>query len=285
MKKKQTNTLDSWIDQSEMQRLTKALAPDDMEALGDHEGAVMTEVSGIGLPKKSMGDEEPVNYQATSFPAPDPQKTDGESLSVSDGAVGEGPVLRAARALAEVRLRADESGLLKRRGQKSTSTEPQKVAVPPVFDSSAEEPDQPDISNDPVPFEVPKGPLRVRLDAFASWAMQLAKASRIVIVDGQGYPLIHRDLAEGAGEGDSAMVDSAIRLTSVIEQVQARTDFARDAAMNLPLEDGEWLGVVRCENAGGRLCIAMVTPVPLDLKKSALMKGELARTMEAWTAD
>ena len=72
-----------------------------------------------------------------------------------------------------------------------------------------------------------------------------------------------------------------MRLISVLEQVQARTDFARDGAMNLPLEEGGWLGVLRCENAGGRLCIAVVTPVPLEIKNSAAMKTELARTMAA----
>ncbi|NOX98577.1 MAG: hypothetical protein GXP30_02410 [Verrucomicrobia bacterium] len=164
--------------------------------------------------------------------------------------------------------------------------------VPPVFDDSLEIPvtgggeqasefHTETLSAEVPFFELPQGPLRLRLDAFAIWAMNLAQASRIVIVDGQGYPLLHKDLEEGESEGDSEMVDSAMRLISVLEQVQARTDFARDGAMNLPLEEGGWLGVLRCESAGGRLCIAVVTPVPLGIVNSAAMKAELARTMEA----
>lgn len=205
------------------------------------------------------------------------------------GDMNEGPVLRAARALAEVRLRAEENGFLKRRTEESEFAESKGTAIPPVFDTRTDEPgggvegqDQGQADNTKsLSFKIPQGPLRVRLDAFASWAMELAEASRIVIVDGQGYPLLHRDLAEGASENDPAMVDSAMRLTSVLEQVQVRTDFARDGALNLPLEEGGWLGVLRCENAGGRLCIAVVTPNPLAIEASAAMKNELARTMGA----
>ena len=280
MKKKQTNTLDSWIDQSEMQRLTKALVPDDPEFVDGQAGTLMDEVSGIGMPKQNLDIDQPAAYQAAPFPTLDSQGAPGES-----SAVDEGPVMRAARALAEVRLRADEIGLLKPRGHSATSSGSPVTGIPPGLDSSSEESAKPAISPDPSSFEIPSGTLRVRLDAFASWAMQLTQASRIVIVDGQGYPLLHRDAAAGVIEGDSAMVDSAMRLTSVLEQVQARTDFARDGAMNLPLEEGGWLGVLRCENAGGRLCIAVVTPVPLEIENSALMKNELARTMEAGTID
>jgi len=261
-----------------MQRLTQALVPDDPESGGDHQGALMDEVSGIGMPGQGLNIDQPAAYQAGPFPSPKPQEASG--VATPDA---EGPVLRAARALAEVKLRADESGFLKRRGQQATPSEPQMTTVPPVFGSGAENSATPVIATGA--FEVPQGPLRVRLDAFALWAMQLIQASRIVIVDGQGYPLLHRDSVKGSIEGDSAMVDSAMRLTSVLEQVQARTDFARDGAMNLPLEEGGWLGVLRCENAGGRLCIAVVTPVPLEIENSASMKNELTRTMAAGTID
>jgi len=271
-----------------MQRLTKALAPEDQViAVGsEREDFVVSEVSGIGMPKQTLDIDEPTAYRAAPYPEADPQETSDESLS-SFKKGEEGPVLRAARALADVRLRAEESGFLKRHHQKDDSSDSQITAIPPVFDNvtaspaSQEEVQIPQVSTTSSSFEMPQGPLRVRLDAFAVWAMQMADASRIVIVDGQGYPLLHRDSGEGASEGDAAMVDSAMRLTSVLEQMQGRTDFARDGAMNLPMEDGGWLGVLRCENAGGRLCIAMVTPVPLEIEKSALMKNELARTMEA----
>lgn len=286
MKKKQTNTLGSWIDQSEMQRLTEALVPDDPELAGDQAGSLMNRVSGIGVPKPSLDIDQPTAYQAAPFPVADPQEP-SEDMPPPFNEGGEGAAMRAARALAEVRLRAEESGFLKRRGQGEVAADSLVTAIPPVIDNRSEFPSNQEAIQEPtenkelVPFEVPQGPLRLRLDAFADWAMQLARASRIVIVDGQGYPLLHKDLGAGESESDSAMVDSAMRLISVLEQVQARTDFARDGAMNLPLEEGGWLGVLRCENAGGRLCIAVVTPVPLEIEKSAAMKNELARTMEA----
>ena len=277
-----------------MQRLTKALAPEESDAAPvdhDREGFVVDEVSAIGMPKQALNIDQPGAYRAAPYPAADPQEV-SEELPPSFKEGEESPVLKAARALSEVRLRAEENGFLKRHHQKDLSSDSQITAIPPVFDKPSEnsakleETQQEETQNTPVgtsasSFEIPQGPLRVRLDAFAVWAMQMADASRIVIVDGQGYPLLHRDSGEGANEGDAAMVDSAMRLTSVLEQMQGRADFARDGAMNLPMEDGGWLGVLRCENAGGRLCIAMVTPAPLEIEKSALMKNELARTMEA----
>lgn len=269
-----------------MQRLTNALAPDDAEDEGVQGGAVMNGVLGIGMPKQSLDIDQPAAYRAAPFPAPDPQESSEEAPSSFNHA-DEGPAMRAARALADIRLRAEESGFLKRRAPEATSSGSQVTAIPPVFDQGPKVSVQREVAQEPevhpeVPaFEIPQGPLRLRLDAFAVWAMQLAQASRIVIVDGQGYPLLHKDMGEGASESDAAMVDSAMRLISVLEQVQARTDFARDGAMNLPLEEGGWLGVLRCENAGGRLCIAVVTPVPLEIENSAAMKSELARTMEA----
>lgn len=281
-----------------MLRLTRALAPDDQE----NEEASVGDVSSIGLPKPGLDIDQPAAYRAAPFPEPaelspviaDKLPAAGMIEPVvpadpieSGGELDEGPVLRAARALAEVRLRAEENGFLKRRDQGRSIAESQRTAIPPVFERQRDESENQEEVNkqtkyeDSAIFEVPQGPLRVRLDAFAGWAMQLTEASRIVIVDGQGYPLLHRDLAEGGSEEGAAMVDSAMRLTSVLEQVQVRTDFARDGALNLPLEEGGWLGVLRCENAGGRLCIAVVTPDPLEIEKSALMKSELARTMEA----
>lgn len=304
MKKKQKNTLGSWIDQSEMQRLTQALAPDENES----EGVSTGEVSGIGLPRQSLNIDQATAYRAAPFPEPALPTQQVNITGPAEESVGglapvmspdqaeaevrtaEGPVLRAARALAEVRLRAEENGFLKRRHLKSAQLEPQAAeitAIPPVlapvsgrFENQQGKQDESHDESYGV-FELPQGPLRVRLDAFADWAMHMAEASRIVIVDGQGYSLLHRDLGEGGNEGGTAIVDSAMRLTSVLEQVQARTDFARDGAINLPLEEGGWLGVLRCENAGGRLCIAVVTPSPLEVEKSAAMKNELARTMEA----
>jgi len=270
-----------------MQRLAKVLAPDETGIESDQESSMIDEVSGIGMPKQSLDIDQPAAYRAAPFPASIPQVVPEDSVpSFNEENVG--PAMRAARALSDVRLRAEENGFLKRRGQQSTLADSQVTAIPPVFEdrgaevlASGESSQQSTANTGISVFEVPKGPLRLRLDAFADWAMQVAQASRIVIVDGQGYPLLHKDLDEGASESDSAMVDSAMRLISVLEQVQARTDFARDGAMNLPLEEGGWLGVLRCENAGGRLCIAVVTPVPLEIKNSAAMKTELARTMAA----
>ncbi len=281
-----------------MLRLTKALAPDDQ---GNEEASV-DGASSIGLPKPGLDIDQPAAYRAAPFPEPAvlsrepvdkfPAAGMVEQVASADpiesgGELDEGPVLRAARALAEVRLRAEENGFLKRRDQRPSITESQRTAIPPVFEQQRDESEnQEEVKKQgeqeaSAIFEMPQGPLRVRLDAFACWAIQLTEASRIVIVDGQGYPLLHQDLADGGSVEGAAMVDSAMRLTSVLEQVQARTDFARDGALNLPLEEGGWLGVLRCENAGGRLCIAVVTPDPLEIETSALMKSELARTMES----
>ncbi len=317
MKKKKTNTLDSWIDQSEMQRLADALLPAEPELAGEPESgrSLAEDVSSIGLPKQGLDINQAAAYRAAPFPTsaevspsqsdPVPEQSEKvasisyrpESVAEPSPALAtaatevkaesdEGPVLRAARALAAVRLRAEESGFLKRRHLVPADTVSQVTAIPPVIADEQVGKDDQSLAEGQAgessggSFEVPQGPLRTRLDAFASWAMGLAEASRLVIVDSQGYTLLHRDLV-GGGSGDSAMVDSAMRLTSVLEQVQARTDFARDGALNLPLEEGGWLGVLRCESAGGRLCIAVVTPAPLQVEKSALMKGELVRTMEA----
>jgi hypothetical protein len=294
---KQTNTLGSWIDLAELSRLTNALAPDDSEAGGEGDGAALGEVpdmTGVGRPKRELDIDEPSAYRAAPFPEqmPEPGEASGE-LDKKGQWQDEGPVLRAARALAEVRLRAEENGFLKRRELKTVYPGSPAIAVPPVFDWKQEASEQSgltaphlggQVSIDTAAadsFEIPQGPLRERLDAFVDWAMRLTRASRMVIVDGQGYSLLHRDLESQASEGDAAVVDSAMRLTSVLEQVQARTDFARDGALNLPLEEGGWLGVLRCENAGGRLCIALVTAAPLEIAQSALMKNELARTMAA----
>ncbi len=277
-----------------MQQLAKALLPDDPELDGDQQSAVMNDAPGIGLPRLRLDIDQPAAYRAAPFPVSEPQASSEQSAPIFNEG-GEGPAMRAARALADVRLRAEESGFLKRGGQGPVSTGSEMTAVPPVFDDKSRLPAtgeeaqaveaNTEVSNADAPvYEMPQGPLRLRLDAFAAWAMTLAHATRIVIVDGQGYPLLHKDMGEGASEGDSEMVDSAMRLISVLEQVQARTDFARDGAMNLPLEEGGWLGVLRCENAGGRLCIAVVTPVPLEIENSAVMKAELARTMEAGNA-
>lgn len=299
MKKKQTNTLGSWIDLAELSRLTNALAPEDSEVGGDGDGqgAALGEVPdtmGIGMPKRGLNIDEPSAYRAAPFPEQMPESGEASGEAGQNGQEqDEGPVLRAARALAEVRLRAEENGFLKRRELKTAYPDSPAIAVPPVFDWKQESSEQSDLAAPQMEgqvvvdtaaadsFEVPQGPLRERLDAFVNWAMRTTQASRMVIVDGQGYSLLHRDLDSQASEGDPAMVESAMRLTSVLEQVQARTDFARDGALNLPLEEGGWLGVLRCENAGGRLCIALVTAKPLEIVQSALMKNELARTMEA----
>ncbi|MFK5922969.1 MAG: hypothetical protein QM496_12390 [Verrucomicrobiota bacterium] len=320
MKKKKTNTLDSWIDQSEMQRLADALLPAEPELAGEPESgrSLAEDVSSIGLPKQGLDINQAAAYRAAPFPTaaevspsqsdPVPEKSEkvpsisyrpepvaepspasgtaATEVKAESDEVDEGPVLRAARALAAVRLRAEESGFLKRRHLVPAAAVSQVTAIPPVIADGQVSKDDQSLAAGQAgessggSFEVPQGPLRTRLDAFASWAMGLAEASRLVIVDGQGYTLLHRDL-DGGGSGDPAMVDSAMRLTSVLEQVQARTDFARDGALNLPLEEGGWLGVLRCESAGGRLCVAVVTPAPLQVEKSALMKGELVRTMEA----
>lgn len=302
MKKQQTNTLGSWIDLAELSRLTNALAPDDPKAGGDGDGhgAALGEVPdmmGIGTLKRSLNIDEPGAYRAAPFPVPQLEPGEASDGLGESGGKGqgrdEGPVLRAARALAEVHLRAEEHGFLKRRVLKTVFPGSPAIVMPPVFDSKQESSGVSGLAwtqmegRDPVDvvgadsFEVPQGPLRERLDAFVDWAMRLTRASRMVIVDGQGYSLLHRDLDSRESEGDPAMVDSAMRLTSVMEQVQARTDFARDGALNLPLEEGGWLGVLRCENAGGRLCIAVVSAAPLEIAQSSLMKNELARTMEA----
>lgn len=299
MKKKQTNTLGSWIDLDELSRLTNALVPDDPGASGDGDGqgaalGVVPAMMGVGMPKRGLNIDEPSAYRAAPFPGPLPESGEASGgLGKKGQRRDEGPVLRAARALAEVQLRAEENGFLKRRGLKTVHPDSPTVAVPPVFDWKQVSSEPSDLATPQTEglgsvgtagadsFEVPQGPLRERLDAFVGWAMRLTRASRMVIVDGQGYSLLHRDLDSQASEGDPAMVDSAMRLTSVLEQVQARTDFARDGALNLPLEEGGWLGVLRCENAGGRLCIAVVSATPLEIAQSTLMKNELARTMEA----
>jgi len=283
VKKKQTNTLGSWIDVGELKRLTKALVPDAPEAAGDGQVADVGEVPdtrGVGMPKRGLDIDEPSAYRAAPFPGQataaweeTPQGKDEVDEAGGADENGQeqvqGPVLKAARALAEVHLRAEENGFLRRRRLKTVDPDSEAIAVPPVFEGRQESPTPPiPAAGDPEgrvagemaagdSFVVPQGPLRERLDAFVDWAMRLTGASRMVVVDGQGYSLLHRDLDAQADEGDPALVDSAMRLTSVLEQVQARTDFARDGALNLPLEEGGWLGVSRCETGAGRLCIAL----------------------------
>lgn len=324
MKKKQTNTLDSWIDQSELQRLADALAPTDKDSADapavQNETPTLTEqASSIGLPKKTLDINQPTAYRAAAFPhsntlpaaeattdapaaaaspsspsLPESASSVAKQKSPEIGQADKGPVLRAARALAEVRLRAEENGFLKRHATPSPAGVPhqQVMKVPPALHvlvspenalsssvataSSAKLATESELSD----FEIPQGPLRSRLESFVTWAMPLVQASRLVIVDGEGYTLLHRDLQGGSDES-SSLADSAMRLTSVLEQVQARSDFARDGALNLPLEEGGWLGVLRCESAGGHLCIAVVTPAPLEVEKTARLKVKLAQTMKA----
>ncbi len=304
MKKKQTNTLGSWIDLGELKRLTKALAPEGPESGGDGQVDAadgVPDTAEVGLPKRGLDIGTPEAYRAAPFPGQgiaargetpeEKEETGGAEEDRQEQT--QGPVLKAARALAEVHLRAEENGFLRRRELKTADPDSPAIAVPPVFESRQESTAPPasaaadpegDIAGEVAAgdsFEVPRAPLRERLEAFVDWAMRLTGASRMVIVDGQGYSLLHRDLEARASEGDPAMVDSAMRLTSVLEQVQARTDFARDGALNLPLEEGGWLDVLRCETGGGRLCIALVTAEPLGIAQSTLMKSELVQTMEA----
>ena len=64
-----------------MQRLTEALVPDDPDAAGDQEGAMMDGVSAIGMPKQSLDIDQPAAYQAAPFPTPDTQEVSGEPMS------------------------------------------------------------------------------------------------------------------------------------------------------------------------------------------------------------
>ena len=125
-------------------------------------------------------------------------------------------------------------------------------------------------------FAMPEGKLRDRLRAYADWVAQVTGCVSLRIVDPQGYSLLERD-----GENDPRMVDCALKLIAALEQARSRMmpDSPR-AGLYLPLTDDEWLGVLECESAAGRMCISLVTRAPLSKAAAGELIDTLRRTVE-----
>ncbi len=124
---------------------------------------------------------------------------------------------------------------------------------------------------------IPKGSLRVRLQAYEGWVCEVTDCSRFQITDGQGYSLM-----EDESKQDATIVASALQLMSVLGAVGPKMGGeGTGSGVYLPLDAERWLCVLGCETRYGPVCLSMVTRAPLSGPAADELTRTLRRTLES----
>lgn len=126
-------------------------------------------------------------------------------------------------------------------------------------------------------FQMPSGPLAVRLRAFTAWVGRVTGCRQIFITDVQGYSLLDSDASENA-----TAVGSALQLLEALDKFRQRMQCAdARSGLYLPLGPSEWFGVVECESSLGTVCLCLVIPAPLSAAAALELARVLRSTIEA----
>lgn len=263
----------SWIDRRELSELLRQLLPD----------ALPGEAS---APQADAGTE--------------PEADDPVSLLADDAPIWEepstAPLHRSEADLRREALRSLSSILPFTSGSFSPGDtalpqfQPESASLPP----SPPRPSFPAPAQNPIPasnpapapgypsppgefgFQMPPGPLSVRLRAFTSWVGRVTGCTRMFITDSQGYSLLDSDAS-----GDATAVGSALQLLEALDKFRHRMhQAAARSGLYLPVGPNEWFGVVECDTSAGPLCLCLLIPAPLSASAALELARVLRMTVE-----
>ncbi len=268
------NSLGSWIDPEEIRSLTGKLMPareeGEKEAKASAESGEKEEQQPDGL-----GWNLPQSYSAAPFPTPERKlRAPAESAPVP-------PKLpmarRAARALADLKSQAMESGLLKKKGEIPNG-------ISPSSGNGVSEEKNKDGARSQLPeleFEIADAPLRVRLLSFARWASRRTQSRFLILIDSQGYTLVEEKEPDfPAASAD--LVRASLMFSGVAgrsEKLITSQEEAQGVAL-LALGDREWLAVVGCESRVGPVTLCLLLDQPVRAADSVLLRRGLERALD-----
>lgn len=238
----------SWIDRRELAELLQQLLPDAIPA----------------TPEQPAPDvDDPISLLADQAPDWDEPST--------------APLHRSEAELRREALHSLKSILPFTTG----SFSPGDGALPPQPTPAQPLPPAPLPATFPAPsgpeFQMPAGPLAVRLRAFTAWVGRVTGCTQIFITDSQGYSLLDSD-----DSGDATAVGSALQLLEALDKFRARTRLSSArSGVYLPLGPNEWFGVVECDSALGTVCLCLLIPAPLSAGAALELARVLRHTIEA----
>jgi hypothetical protein len=251
---------DSWIDLQEVARLVRQILPSSGQASGSAPSASPPAVplvpSGAQFPWEAGPDADfPDLDDLDPGPEGDLQLPADPELERLAQLPSEEIRHRATRAMKALRA------VVSQRPPATPGPQPPRPSSPP---------------GNATGFHIPETRLRERLLTYANWVTAVTGCVSLRIVDPQGYSLLERE-----GENDPGMVDCALKLIATLEQARSRMHpDAVGAGLYVPLGDDEWLGVLECESAAGRLCLSLITRAPLSKAAAAELTETLRRTVD-----
>ncbi|MBU6303688.1 MAG: hypothetical protein KGS60_19245 [Verrucomicrobia bacterium] len=251
---------DSWIDLPEVARLVRRLLPSQPPA--------------PDRPPALSPSPEPLVSSLPKFPwdapanATFPELDDLEAGPENDFPLSADPDLERLSSLSGEELKHRATRAMQ--ALRAVATERPPAPAPP-------EPPRPaSPQGNASGFRVPEATLRERLLAYANWVTGVTGCISLRIVDPQGYSLLERE-----GENDPGMVDCTLKLIATLEATRARIDpVSPGSGLYLPLGDDEWLGVLECETAAGRICLSLITRAPLAKAAALELTESLRRTVD-----
>ncbi len=105
-------------------------------------------------------------------------------------------------------------------------------------------------------FRAPQGPLRLRLECFGEWAATVSRAEAVIVADSQGDLVFER----GA---DPAWVSSVSVVASAGERAGRHLAISGNTLIHLDLPDDRKLAVLPCQTKFGQLSVGLVVTSPL----------------------
>lgn len=181
--------------------------------------------------------------------------------------------------LRSVREKAAEAGLLK-----SIQLEPSELPVvasepeaSPPTDSRPPPPSTSEIeasrpSEEPTEFNVPFGPVPVRLEAFAAWARSILGDAELFLLDEEGHLL-------WGVQAKSGLVLSAMLAWSAARHSSAAGASTMLDVLHQSLPNGGEICVVPCETQHGMIQIGIHRSEPLPRERARLLRGALRAAM------